>query len=267
MKPKKTPPAETALASGLDRVGARVNLVSALTQSLRREILEGRLRPGDRLPTELALGASAGVSRTVVREATASLKAEGLVETRQGSGAFVLPPGARRQRQPEIATVEDILEMLELRAAVEVEAAALAARRRDENDLVQLTHCFEQFVMARAQGLDTSSADLAFHHALSVATHNARFVSFLHHLGEFAIPRGRLNAEYPGKTILADHLELIEKEHRAILNAVLAADPQRAAAQMREHLGGSRARYAAFIEQSLQEATVPAPVPKQARRA
>src|SRR3954471_17552606 len=68
----------------------RTNLVATVTETLRREIVEGRLKPGDRLPTDAALGASAGVSRTVVREAVASLKAEGFVETRQGAGAFVL---------------------------------------------------------------------------------------------------------------------------------------------------------------------------------
>src|SRR5690242_3328561 len=81
----------------------RVNLVATVTDTLRREIVEGRLQPGDKLPTEAALGASAKVSRTVVREAVASLKAEGLVETRQGAGAFVL---AAPKRLPAAGEVE-----------------------------------------------------------------------------------------------------------------------------------------------------------------
>ena len=96
------------------------------------EIRSGRLAPGARLPTELELMAAMGVSRTVVREAVAALRAEGLVTTRQGSGAFVAADASRvpfRIDPDGLSSIADVLEVMELRLAIEVEAAALAAER------------------------------------------------------------------------------------------------------------------------------------------
>ena len=134
----------------------RVNLVATMADTLRREIVEGRLQPGDKLPTEAALGASANVSRTVVREAVASLRAEGLVETRQGAGALVLAAPKRLPATGEVeaATVDDIVAVLELRLAVEVEAAALAATRRDGIDLKALEAALAEFAVQRRKGGD-----------------------------------------------------------------------------------------------------------------
>src|SRR5258706_14681304 len=71
------------------------SLAHALVERLSAEIVSGRLRPGAQLPTEQELIATTGVSRTVVREAIAALRAEGMVVTRQGAGAFVAE-GSRR---------------------------------------------------------------------------------------------------------------------------------------------------------------------------
>ncbi|MEJ1157079.1 FadR/GntR family transcriptional regulator [Prosthecomicrobium sp. N25] len=219
------------------------NLVGMLSEHLEREIREGRLVPGDRLPTEAALAASAGVSRTVVREAVASLKASGLVETRQGAGAFVRqpPPGFGPVPGIERATVDDIVWILELRLAVEVEAAALAASRRKPADIEALDGALAEMARAHAVGQDGVAADLAFHRALAAATGNPYFGRFLDQLGELALPRRRLT---PHKTFGPDYLDLVEREHRAIRDAVVAGDAALAAAAMRGHLAGSRARYA-----------------------
>ena len=75
---------------------ASPTLAHALVERLSAEILSGRLAPGARLPTEQDLIATTGVSRTVVREAIAALRAEGLVLTRQGAGAFVAEGSRRR---------------------------------------------------------------------------------------------------------------------------------------------------------------------------
>jgi DNA-binding FadR family transcriptional regulator len=229
----------------LAQVPRSKNLVAMLSESLEREIREGRLGPGDRLPTEAALAARAGVSRTVVREAVAALKASGLVETRQGAGAFV------RQPRPllaaigmvERATVEDILSILELRLAVEVEAAALAAERRRDEDVAALDAAMADQAASRAAGEDGVAADLAFHRALAGATGNPYFGRFLDQLGELALPRRRL---LPAGSYGEDYLMLVEAEHRGIRDAVAAGDAAEAAIAMRLHLAGSRNRYAAL---------------------
>src|SRR5437870_11953178 len=70
-------------------IASEAKLSRRLFEQLAAEIRSGRLAPGARLPTEQALTRAARVSRTVVREAVAALRAEGLVITRQGVGAFV----------------------------------------------------------------------------------------------------------------------------------------------------------------------------------
>ena len=109
------------------------NLTSELARRLGDEIVAGKLAPRTRLPTEHALMETFGVSRTVVREAIAALRAEGLVETRQGSGAFVAADPRRRpfRIDPEgLRSIPQVLDVMELRICVEVEAAGLAAGRR-----------------------------------------------------------------------------------------------------------------------------------------
>src|SRR5690606_24840055 len=123
-----------------DRQGApvRENRAARIVRGLGSEILRGTLKPGDRLPSEHQLETRFGVSRAVVREAITSLKAEGLVATRQGAGAFVLQPlpGATfRVVEADLATLEDLVQMMELRATVEAEAAGLAAERRSRAQL------------------------------------------------------------------------------------------------------------------------------------
>src|ERR1700741_826821 len=113
-------------------LAAEHKLSRALYDQLAGEIRSGRLAPGARLPTEEALTRAARVSRTVVREAVAALRAEGLVVTRQGGGAFV---SAEAQRAPfriepeRMQTLDNILGVMEVRLGVEMESAGLAAER------------------------------------------------------------------------------------------------------------------------------------------
>jgi GntR family transcriptional repressor for pyruvate dehydrogenase complex len=184
------------------------------------------------------------VSRTVVREAVAALKAAKLVQTRQGAGAFVLPAPPKSDFFASLGSgaVDDILAMLELRLAVEVEAAALAAVRRTDEDLRALDEALENIVKGEDFGI---SADLQFHRVLAGATKNSYFARFLDFLGEFAVPRRRLAQTPADRQRMNDYLALLEREHRAIRDAVFVGDPTLAAAMMRAHLAGSRARYSA----------------------
>src|SRR5215510_11354807 len=109
------------------------NLAERVLTRLSADIRGGRLAPGDRLPTEQELTSSMGVSRTVVREAVAALRADGLVVTRRGSGAYVAenPTGPFRIAAPPAGSLAAVLDVMELRLAVEVEAAGFAAERAD----------------------------------------------------------------------------------------------------------------------------------------
>src|SRR5262249_4671285 len=113
-------------------LGPPRNRAAEVAERLAGEIASGRIARGARLPTEQALTAALGVSRTVVREAVAALRAEGLVETRQGVGAFVVSDVQRRPFRidpGELASLAEVVSVMELRTGVEIEAAGIAAER------------------------------------------------------------------------------------------------------------------------------------------
>src|SRR5437868_867731 len=108
------------------------SLTGELVARLTDDITSGKIPPGSQLPTEQELIAATGVSRTVVREAVAALRADGLVVTRQGVGAFVsaAPQQAPFRIDPEgMRSLDDVLHVMELRLGVEIESAGLAAER------------------------------------------------------------------------------------------------------------------------------------------
>lgn len=114
------------------------NLRSGLADTLMAQIESGDLKPGQRLPTEQAIMAATGVSRTIVREALATLRAKGLITTHQGLGAFVSNDPNPRSFSiipNDLQSIDEVLRVLELRMGVEYEAAGLAALRRTPEDI------------------------------------------------------------------------------------------------------------------------------------
>ena len=112
-------------------------LVTVLTERIR----SGQLKRGDKLPTESQIMAEEGVSRTVVREAISRLQAAGQVETRHGIGTFVLDApatGGFRIDPATVVTLREVLAVLELRIALEIESAGLAAQRRSDEALARM---------------------------------------------------------------------------------------------------------------------------------
>src|SRR2546423_10280256 len=142
-----------------------------LFEQLAGEIRSGRLAPGARLPTEQALTRAARVSRTVVREAVAALRAEGLVVTRQGVGAFV-PENARRPFRVEfgrLSSIREVLEVMELRTGIEIEAAGLAAERASAAQVRNIVDCLHIIDRALKRGEDAIDQDFAFHCSIADA--------------------------------------------------------------------------------------------------
>src|SRR5215468_7116897 len=147
LRPTLSRPAKpsAATAGGLGPLAAPRSLTHVLIERLTAQITSGELAPGAQLPTEQELIAATGVSRTVVREAVAALRAEGLVITRQGVGAFV----AETPRRPfridggDLQSLRDVIQVMELRTGVEVEAAGLAAERASATDLRAIRQAYE----------------------------------------------------------------------------------------------------------------------------
>ncbi|MCL5778092.1 FadR family transcriptional regulator [Limibaculum sp. FT325] len=224
--------------------GTRPNLVVRLASDLREAIVSGRIEVGEKLPSEAALTSRYGVSRTVVREAVAALRADGLVQPRQGAGVFVIrarPEDTNPFQNIDTKKISDIVELLELRTAVECEAAGLAALRRSPAQEEAIYEAFGDVERAIGAGQSAAAADLAFHLSIARAANNPRFVDFLEMLGRDAIPRARLAQGEAARG--ADYLALLQAEHRRIADAIAAGDEDGARAAMRAHLKGSQVRY------------------------
>jgi len=233
-------------------------LAQELVQALAARIREGRIPAGEKLPTEAAVMAEFGVSRTVVREALSQLQASGLVQTRHGIGTFALAPSADegfRVDAQQLETLRDVIALLELRIALETEAAALAARRRSPAQLELLRAAVADFERAVQEGRDAVEADFRFHAEVARATQNDHFGNLLATLGTRSIPRARLEAAGPAPgTDAADaaraaqhlarqaYLRRVNAEHESILDAIAARDAEAARAAMRTHLVNSRER-------------------------
>src|SRR5512134_485178 len=227
-------------------VATEHKLSRRLFEQLAEQIKSGRLAPGARLPTEHELTRAAGVSRTVVREAVAALRAEGLVITRQGVGAFVSaePQRAPFRIEPErMQSLDDILAVMELRLGVEIESAGLAAERATKGQVRTILSALNSIEEASAAGRSAVDEDLAFHRAIAEATGNPEFPRFLQFIGRHLIPRRTVTGLPERMGGREAYLALIQEEHRRIYEAIRDGQPGAAREAMRRHLTRSLERY------------------------
>jgi DNA-binding FadR family transcriptional regulator len=218
-------------------------LAQGVVSGLKERILSGDLTPGSKLPSESELITAYAVSRTVVREAVTRLRAEGLVETFQGKGSFVLAvpePTTFRIEASTLRTHHDVLAMIDFRLGIECEAAALAAARRDAAGAADVAAAMEAFVSAPPE--DAVEADFAFHRSVAAATGNHFYLDLIESVGPMMIllPRTRLGDAY--SLTDAAHVDRVRREHENVAAAVLAGDAETARSAMRVHLGNTRRR-------------------------
>ena len=224
-------------------------LVGQVAEALRDAIATGPYKPGDKLPSEARIAEQHGVSRTVVREAIASLRSDGLVEPRRGAGVFVLQPA--EPVPPPFQNIDpgrlsSIIALLELRTAVEVEAAGLAANRRSPAQEEKIFDAHRDVGQCIAAGQSTSTADFELHMAIAEASNNPRFPEFLIMIGQNAIPRASLDRGDKGTA--KPYLEQLHSEHARIVTAISNGDATLARDAMREHLQGSQRRYRSLLQ-------------------
>ncbi|NDW05960.1 FadR/GntR family transcriptional regulator [Jiella pacifica] len=235
----------------VEKLKDRRTRTSRVVDALRAQIDAGDYASGDKLPTEPVLVERFGFSRTVIREAIAALRADGLVESRQGVGVFVLGP-RQRETLPSLfleATdkISDIIEELELRLGIEVEAAGLAALRSSPAQEAEIQAQIETFEKLVEAGQSTDNADFDFHMAIAAATNNERFKLFLSHIGQRIIPRVKFRRAMGGIDPLPNRDRQLLAEHAEVAEAIWNRDPERARDAMRRHLLGGIKRYRAII--------------------
>ena len=237
------PRTETRL-SGIAPLSAPRSLTQELMSRLAADITSGKLAPGSQLPTEQELIAATGVSRTVVREAVAQLRAEGLVVTRQGVGAFVVENPRRpfRLDVSDLQSLHEVIEVMELRTGIEIEAAGLAAERASAAQVKTISAHVDAIGAAVARGETGVDEDFNFHCSIADATGNPQFRKFLEYLGRFIIPRDTIRGGPAWKSAKI-YSQTFQKEHRQIVRAIREGAVAQARAAMRQHLLNSRKRY------------------------
>jgi GntR family transcriptional repressor for pyruvate dehydrogenase complex len=227
----------------------RKPLSTVVAEDLLEKIQSGRLAPGAKLPTEAELCTEYEVSRTVVREAVARLRSEGMVIPQQGRGVFVSKAPVARNfsiSEDALRTLPETIALLELRLSVEVEAAGLCAERRTEAEVRAIAKLMEQ---VDAQHDDPAAVqihyDYDFHLAIAKTTRNGFIHEFLSYLRPIIVPRFRL-----GHVVAPDHKDAyyarIHAEHKRIVEAIERKDAQAAREAMRKHLLNSLERVRAL---------------------
>ncbi|KEQ07764.1 FadR/GntR family transcriptional regulator [Pseudorhizobium pelagicum] len=236
-------PADLTVTTRIER---KPKLSEHVAASLRSQIVSGEILSGEKLPTESQLTETFGVSRTVVREAVASLAADGLVEPRQGAGIFVCqrPAMAFASITQDVGVkISHALNVIEVRMGLEIESAGLAAVRRNASQEALIQEAFFEFDRLLSNGQATGRSDFMFHRSIAVATNNPFYVEVLDALGLRAIPCDITSPWGTDSVLTREYQAMLQREHLAILKAISAGDADAARTAMRAHLMESQRRY------------------------
>lgn len=226
--------------------GPKARLAIRVADALRTRIVDGSIKTGDRLPSETRLAELHGVSRTVVREAIAALSFEGLVQARKGAGIFVRDMPTGPFLNLDMGRLSSVIELLELRRAVEVESAGLAAARKSAVQEERIIAAQQAVDHCLQDGMPTRDADFEFHLSIAEATNNRRFIEFLTMIRVNIIPRGELQTGRDNVRPV-DYNRHLREEHDRIVATILDGDESAARLAMQEHLKGSLARYRVLL--------------------
>lgn len=230
-------------AAGLVLVpGRRQRLSDQLYGQILDQIVSGRLTDGDRLPPEKEICAMFGVSRPVVRDALSRLRADGLLQARQGSGTYVLRrPADRLSSFADSADLAVFLRCLEARMPLEAAATRLAAERRSAQHLARIRNAHDQLKRDVETGHIRPASDMAFHAAIAEATGNEFFAEMLQNIHDAVA--GFMNVSLNlTRTGSRQRVYQVLKEHTDILEAIRSREPDMAETAMKFHIGQSRRR-------------------------
>ena len=212
------------------------NLASRVAEALLSEIRD--LAPGTRLPSEKAMATHFGVSRTVVRQTIALLKADGLLEARKGSGTFVLDHKLTHRTASNLhndRSIQALLNLIEVRQSIEAEMARLAAIRRSPGQLAEIEHLLRRLAEAAAAGSDGVDEDAKFHRSIAAATGNPYWVRVSDMFAQQIYTSVTVTRANDRRENIVHQVMC---EHQKILDAISAGDAaaaQKAAAEHMEH--------------------------------
>jgi GntR family transcriptional repressor for pyruvate dehydrogenase complex len=212
----------------------------AISEQIRELILNGSLKPGDRLPSERELVEQLGVSRPSVREALLKLEAKGVVQSRQGGGTFVSDVLAPSIVNPLADLMRDnpeaISDVLECRHGLEELAASYAALRATAEDRAIIRDKFLALDEANQAGdLERSAdADAEFHLAIADASHNVALIHITRSLFDLLSTQMKSNWEH--LLMNRESCSKIHDQHQFIYDAIISRDPDMARNAAHTHL-------------------------------
>lgn len=238
---------------GAGALRAEPNLTERVTALLLSHLTTGQYQPGDVLPPEQIIAERIGVSRTVLREAVARLKAEGYVVSKQGRGLIVQAnrrPAVLKMHAAEAGDFGEVLSIVELRQGFEMVAAALAAQRRTPQDMEKMHDAVDRMQGALDSGdvVAGVQADLDFHQAIAVATRNEHYVAMFGFLAELYQKNLRVSREGSQATGRAADAQ---DEHEQLLQAIEAGDAELASARASSHVENTAQRLKEHQQQQI----------------
>ncbi len=225
----------------------RVNISSGLTDqtaaAIRSQVTGGAWLRGARIPTEAALVSDLGVSRTVVREAVSRLKSEGLLTSRQGAGVYVATEDVMRSLKfadSDRAPVETVTKIVELRRALDGEAAALAAIRATALQRKQIARALKGIEIAVRAKRDGVAEDLAFHQAIASAADNPYLEELFGFVAQYL--RDAMRVTRANEAQRAEFMAQVIHEHQEVVAAIEAGDAERARRAAVGHMNNAMRR-------------------------
>jgi len=220
------------------KIGSRKIYIEVIEQ-IKNLIDSGEIKPGDQLPSERDLAEYMGISRVSVRQALAVLEAIDVVDIKHGEGTFVsINKDSINNLNlflSNISKESDPIDIIDARKIIEVEIAGVAAKQRDENDLLSMRNLLSDMQQKIEKGEQTSTVDLSFHLAIATATHNSVLLSIMNQIASlmrqnlWSIAKG-LSLMTPGRA------EKYLKQHRVIYGYIEDQDFLNAKGAMRDHL-------------------------------
>lgn len=207
-----------------------------IARELRRAIEAGEYRQFERLPPSRDLAERMGVARNTLREALFRLQREGLVQTKQGSGTIV--KATHMGSVPNAVEDATPLELIDARFALEPHICRLCVLHGRREDLETLDHLCQRMENAVGDPGAFAEADTAFHSALAESTRNRILILLIAQINMV-----RSLDEWTRMRHLTLNVQMIQeynRQHREILNAIRAREPERAAMKMKDHLQSAR---------------------------
>ncbi|MEW9856395.1 FCD domain-containing protein [Novosphingobium sp. M1R2S20] len=214
-------------------------LADAVADHIQELILEGALPPGERLLPERELAVKLDVSRPSLREGLEKLIERGLLETDANGACYISKSIGKSLRDPLLLLFDNPqgrFDCMEFRAAVEAEAARLAAQRASSVDRATIERHFRAMEAAHEAGdvAAIAGADGDFHFAIYAASHNVMVLQVMRSLEDILRSHVHLNRQNLFEHRRAPEAQLAE--HRAVFDAIMAGDPDEAERAARQHM-------------------------------